>query len=140
MVIMWVNISSTPSCLNKKHKLAMTFSRCMAIKHSLCKQLLKCFPSHTLVNQDSCTIISSWQFVFSPCQSCQQYMIIVSSISPQAVAILPFELNVQCVQCKVYLCVCVCVCACVSLCLSLHCLWFPLISLKPYVFCHVLVF
>ncbi len=61
-------------------------------------------------------------------------MIIVSPISPQAVAALPSEWNVQCVLWEVYLCVCV------SLCLSLHCLWFLLISLKPYVFCHVLVF
>ena len=75
-------------------------------------------------------------------------MIIVSSISPPAVAALPSEWNVQCVQREVYLCVCVCACfracvcvrMCVSLCLSLHCLWFLLISLKPYVFCHVLVF
>lgn len=31
-------------------------------------------------------------------------------------------------------------CVNASPCLSLHCLWFPLISLKSYVFCHVLVF
>ena len=45
-----------------------------------------------------------------------------------------------CVCACVRACVCVCVLMCVSLCLSLHCLWFLLISLKPYVFCHVLVF
>jgi len=47
---------------------------------------------------------------------------------------IPLYVEHQCVQWKVYLC------WCVSLCLSPHCFWFPLISLKSYVFCHVLVF
>lgn len=48
-------------------------------------------------------------------------------------------LRVECPVCAVQS-IFLCVCVCVSLCLSLQCLWFSLISLKPYVFCHVLVF
>lgn len=57
-------------------------------------------------------------------------MIIVSSISPRAVAALPSELNVQCVRCKVYSCVWMP--ACVYLCTAFGSLWFPL-SLMSFV-------
>lgn len=57
-------------------------------------------------------------------------MIIVSSISPRAVATLPSESTVQCVQCKVYFCVWMQ--AHVYLCTAFGSLWFPL-SLMSFV-------